>query len=563
MKTVHYKIASLLVAAICVATVAKAQTDTLKLEDVIIVKEFEPTIQDAKRSTSLPSFLDTFMLPPSVRYDVVNKKIETNYNIQPIESAKMKGEPLSNLYRAYVRGGIGNYTNTLAEISLNGLRSREYAWSVFARNTASAGGIKNTPDNGFNKQYVALSGTKYLKKHTIETNINWNRKDYHLYGFDSTQFLPESITPYRQMYNIVGGDVRLKSFLRDSSALNHDIKIAYRFLDAFSGVSENFARLDGEITRFISKEQLLINTMVDYNLYKNRDTSYYNMLYGLSPQIISQGSKWRLSVGLSFYFEQLKNNGFFHFYPNAHFQYKVYQDYIIPYLGVTGKSFRNNLGSLSQTNPFVNAVLNLENSHETYNVYGGIRGAYSSKLSFNTMVSFARIANMALFVNDSNSLLNNVFAAVYDTGKVVTLSGEVTYVQSENLSLLLKGEYFTYNMNNMAQAWQRPDFKVAASAIYELKEKIIIKADIFAIGSRWAMIADSTGAENFGYGQYGKKLKPIFDMNLGVEYRYTNRLSAYIQFNNITANKNTEWNGYAMQRFNVIGGLTYRFWGEK
>ena len=118
-------------------------------------------------------------------------------------------------------------------------------------------------------------------------------------------------------------------------------------------------------------------------------------------------------------------------------------------------------------------------------------------------------------------------------------------------------------MNNLAQAWQRPDFKVSASTIYELKEKIIKKSDIFVVGNRWAMVSDSTGAENFGYGQYGKKLKPIFDMNLGVEYRYTNRLSAYIQFNNITANNNTEWNGYAMQRFNVIGGLTYRFWGEK
>jgi len=56
-----------------------------------------------------------------------------------------------------------------------------------------------------------------------------------------------------------------------------------------------------------------------------------------------------------------------------------------------------------------------------------------------------------------------------------------------------------------------------------------------------------------------KELKGIFDANLGLEYRYTKKLSAFINFNNIGAVRYQRWEDYPTQRFNVLGGLTYSF----
>jgi len=46
---------------------------------------------------------------------------------------------------------------------------------------------------------------------------------------------------------------------------------------------------------------------------------------------------------------------------------------------------------------------------------------------------------------------------------------------------------------------------------------------------------------------------------LGAEYRYTKKLSAFIQFNNIASSPYNKWEDYPTQRFGILGGLTYSF----
>jgi hypothetical protein len=55
------------------------------------------------------------------------------------------------------------------------------------------------------------------------------------------------------------------------------------------------------------------------------------------------------------------------------------------------------------------------------------------------------------------------------------------------------------------------------------------------------------------------ELKGTVDVNAGLEYRYTKRLSLFLQLNNIAALEYNKWNKYPTQRFNLLGGLTYVF----
>jgi outer membrane receptor protein involved in Fe transport len=49
------------------------------------------------------------------------------------------------------------------------------------------------------------------------------------------------------------------------------------------------------------------------------------------------------------------------------------------------------------------------------------------------------------------------------------------------------------------------------------------------------------------------------DLNLGVEYRYSKNVSAFINFNNILNNKYERWYRYPVYGFNMLGGLTLTF----
>ena len=59
--------------------------------------------------------------------------------------------------------------------------------------------------------------------------------------------------------------------------------------------------------------------------------------------------------------------------------------------------------------------------------------------------------------------------------------------------------------------------------------------------------------------RYIYSLKPFLDMNLGVEYRYNKRISAFINFNNFTASNYQRWSSYPVQSINIFGGATFSF----
>jgi hypothetical protein len=55
------------------------------------------------------------------------------------------------------------------------------------------------------------------------------------------------------------------------------------------------------------------------------------------------------------------------------------------------------------------------------------------------------------------------------------------------------------------------------------------------------------------------KLKPIVDANLGVEYRYSKKLSAFAHLNNLGFKSYERWNNYPTQAFSFLVGISAAF----
>jgi hypothetical protein len=80
-------------------------------------------------------------------------------------------------------------------------------------------------------------------------------------------------------------------------------------------------------------------------------------------------------------------------------------------------------------------------------------------------------------------------------------------------------------------------------------------------GGRKALIYDTTDKDKTTIedNQIAKELGLIIDANVGVEYRYTNRISAFLQCNNVAAQQYFRWYKYPVQAFQIMGGVTFRF----
>jgi outer membrane receptor protein involved in Fe transport len=117
---------------------------------------------------------------------------------------------------------------------------------------------------------------------------------------------------------------------------------------------------------------------------------------------------------------------------------------------------------------------------------------------------------------------------------------------------------------NHAFAWNLPVLEFQLRGSYNLYDKFLLNIDGRIETGRKALYRTSAivepGGEIMQEGdQYYVTLGSIVDFNLGVEYRYNKRITAFFQLNNIISQRYNSWYNYPVQPIQVMGGVSFRF----
>jgi hypothetical protein len=575
-----------------IGNVANAQTkdknDSLSAETVIIVREFEPVIKDAKKINNQPVIKTVDKKDQEFSYDVVPQNNSYQFTPDTIKAVKLKGEPLTKLYRVYAKAGVGNYLNTLGELHLNSLRSRDLQWGLDVHHLGSNGGIKDIPYNGFSKQNYNLYGKKMLKHHIIDAGLTYDRERVYLYGYNpELLFVSDSVgkDDIQQTFSQFKVHAGLQSFITDSNKWNYNIGLDYYNLSVKpSSTTENNFVLRSEFTKYYGNEKGFLYFDIDYNKPK-LDTSFVDQNQPIQPNKPTQykantlikpgidvrftGDKWRLTAGFKMALETGAVTNFYIF-PNAEFKFNVVRNLIVPYIGVTGGIQRTSINSLRQQNPFISGSPDLLNERTPYNAYLGVRGVYSSNISYNISGGYKQVKDMALFISTGAvftlppgiSYFENVYHPIYDQVNIAYIKAQVSYQKEDKWNLLWRFTYNNYETKYEVVAWNLPDVTSDLTLRYNLQDKIVAKTSMTFMSGRYVKTDYPQGAEQLSATVYGRKLKPLFDFNLGVEYRFSKKLSAFIDINNILSQNYEIYGNYKVQGINVMGGVTYSFWAK-
>ena len=517
---------------------------------------YQPEIAKATKISESPVIVDSTQKIPTLNYNINSKKVNTTFELEPIGAAKMEGEPLQKLYSNLAKAGIGNYTTPYFEYFFNNQRSKEHSYGARYKFIGSWATLADKAFSGYNDNELELYGKKFLKKHTLWGDAAYYRNVVHAYGFDTTGHDMNSHYIFER-YNFIQGRAGLKSHFTDSSKINHDLQMRfYNFSDFYKSSETNF-KAQGELSGFFEGQHIKGIAGVDFYNNKTAGDTLNNTILFLNPSAIMGGDKWTASIGVDLRVD-IADESKFYFFGNFSASYDPFDHILIPYAGLTGGLDRNSYRSLALENPFIVPDIKLMNSSRKYEFFAGLRGSVSSNSSYNARVSYAGVNAMPLFVNDTTEILQNRFNAVYDTVTVLNVHGELMIQHSEKLKLIMKGDYNVYNTEVELKPWHKPALELAFSANYNIRDKIIAKADVFVIGKQYARTFsyDSTASRNI---VVPKELKGIADINLGVEYRYSRIMSAWINFNNIGATRYYRWNNYPLQRFNVMAGVSFAF----
>ncbi|MBL7883369.1 MAG: hypothetical protein JNL69_04835, partial [Bacteroidia bacterium] len=311
------------------------------LDSMIIVStgNFRATIADASKLNESPIINDSTKKIPINGYDFNSKKITPGYEVTSITPAQMQGEPLTKLYNGLVKIGMGTYTTPYAELWLNNLRSKEYAYGLRMKHLSSRATLQDYGFSGFSDNEINLYGKKFLKEHTLSGNFDYARNVVRFYGYDAKLHdLEKDATAQR--FNLFSANADLLSHYTKAERYNHNIKLSYYNLADLYKSSENNIKASGYIQTALYKELLRVNASVDYYNYKTKVDTINNTIITLNPNFIAKGEKYSAQIGVNVAMDVFVQSKFY-FYPKVDLSYNIFDEIIIPYVGASGGLQKN------------------------------------------------------------------------------------------------------------------------------------------------------------------------------------------------------------------------------
>lgn len=547
-------------------------------EGYTIETEENRVIPDVYRKERTPVIKDTVIAPPTVTYPTVNRRIFPSIETAEINAARLKiKEKLDPLYNTYARIGIGSNIMPLADIYFNSKRSRNAHWGLHFNHLSHWGKLKDKAPAHFDNNKAKLFGNWLLKDHKIGGDIDFYNNGLNYYGsYNDSTLAKDSL---RQRFNSIGAKVDFGTYKNDSAKLNYNITLGYyNFLDKkqdwdtaqkHRGV-ENHIDLNTHLFYQYKKEVYSLDFGVMYNNYKYgfEDSATWlgqglndnNLIINLHPKVTTFGKNWRAFIGVDL-IADLRQENKFYIIPKGEFQYSFFNDILIPYIGITGHVKQYHFRTAAEENNFIRSGLTLKNEVNNLRPYIGFKGNLGKHVTFDVHASYGRYKNLNFYVQDTTFFPESRFNVIQDTANLVKVGASVGYQLGEKLKIDLEGNYYLYSVLHQPYAWNRPDFDLHLRGRYDLFDKIIISLDLSLEGGRKAPVYFNTGAEGVKEenGTYFKPIGFIADANLGVEYRYTKRLSVFLNFNNFAAQRYQKWIDYPVVGFQVLGGLTFRF----
>ena len=555
-----------------------AQPDVFEAEG-LGNREIEPSY----RLVSSPKIIDSIKVSAVKQQPLLQLYSDTKIHLDTIEAATIETtEKIKQLYPFYAKVGIGSTIMPLGELFFNSTRSRSALYGAHVKHLSSFGDVKNR-DNikyapaSFDKTSALVFGKFSKNNITLGGNLNYENYGYHNYGIQDENINADSIG---QRINRTGFDLNLLVNQGDSARLNLAFDIAYRNLTSKSRFLDTLEDWKAKENSFLfntrgwfnkGTECFYGNIGIRYNGYKYGiadsatiiDTGIVlnNTIIDLYPGITSKLLQNKLyvdvGVGLSIDVNTVSRA---YIYPRASISYSLLNDLIIPFIGIRGGLNQTTFDVINRANPYVLTNVLLANENKPYDLFFGVRGGITKQITYGINASFARVNNKAFFVTDTfYTKLGNQFSIVYDSLNLTTLEGCISYQLNEKLKIDGVGRFYSYEMMNEAKAWNLPQLQFTLRGSYNLYDKFLIRADLTLESGRMAKVVGPGNGVIFENNQYFMPLGFIADGNLGVEYRYSKRVSAFLQINNLASQRYSRWLNYPVMPIQVMAGITARF----
>ena len=532
------------------ATAQEWEDQTGEIEDAEIVIEKDKKIE-LPPASRLYEKISPLPLKNETGQMQFNYK-DFNYQLPDLDPRirvlTIKDPLLKKLYANYLKAGIGNFASAHLEAFINSKRNEKYAYSFHGKHISSARGPVDGRNSGSGESALGVNGKVFYDAFILNGNLNYNRHNYHFYGYD--QRVEAFRDTIEQNFNNFYIDGVLET--RDTGS-----DFYFKLKPSFSYLNDNFDARESRFgvdfkSTFSLYEDIGFDLRSNLSLTRRTDGSSINRnLFKVRPSVNFNAGQFRVNAGVNIVYDNdtIAGANKTRLYLSGNATYNLNED-ISVYAGIDGDIEEVNLHTLVDQNPFINAEIPLVHANKQVELYGGIEGSLFRSFTLKTGFSLADYENMHFFTNDP--LDTAKFNVLYDTGNTTRFNffGEFGVDKTDIFRGAARFDFFAYGVDRVEEPWHLPTYKFTLMGSFNLFDKILFGSDLYTMGG--------IKAKNFLTDEE-VELDPIVDLNFKVDYRYSDQVSMFLNFNNVLSRNYERYYNYPARGFMLMVGITYAF----
>ncbi len=475
----------LILAAIFAAATTTAQ-DLDK--EVVVTKEYAPTLSTPDKLSVTPRMDDTVALRPDFDYSITPVEWPTHFEQTPITVASTHVWNYRRQPLLYLKAGAGYPLNSIADAAFSWHDAN--AGGVGAKFThrgqwsdiADLSGVDRTASHTDNR--LSLFGyTKVSSRYTLGARIDGSYRMYHYYGdllspsaSGESQTL-DHLSTYHGDNPLnatgLGGRIWFGSDFSDLSFTNFRITAAGSYLhsavDGFFSGTEGAADFKAGLTAFDLKAEAsqMFSRHGFYlaagymNKKGSKESQYKNSIFSVAPRYIYDNGALHVTVGAALQMgncdftaanplsprfitdgNALSSNKKTYVFPYLRLSYND-GNIITPFAEADGGVLSNDFGSMLERNPYTSPIYDAANSAE-YRARIGFTGATrSNTLSYGLWGGVHHIDNMLY-----PFCYGIQYYPAQDDCTRIVIGGELTFRPIRGLEAQLDMRYYINNIGS-------------------------------------------------------------------------------------------------------------------
>jgi len=594
------------------ATAQNARKDSTLTRQVLLERDYNPTLQDASKINSMPSIYSPVIKAKDLDYVSSAPLLKLGNNqIGSAESGDIQTNVDFNKKRGYFNIGAGSHKNIQGAAGYRILNSATDRLDLFATHSSTNGEVDYIDGGKYImddvKAKYAETNVKLKYQHIFDPSIlsldgSFFNTSYNYYG---NSFLPEAtpIFPFdvstRQNVDVINFGAGIRSSDNNDGLLKYMGNIRYRnFKSKYARYKDEKGPKGGQIdanvnfyTDFGSDRSIGIKGLIMNQHYSGSNKSDYASEYidnafhsftniTATPYIKFEGSNWNadLGVNVSGLFD-VKTKMFIS--PNL--KAAIHVNEVNTFYGeVTGGVNNNTFLDVLQENRYAAPFARVEYSKTLFDAKIGFKSGVISGFEFDIFAGYKKtdkdhlyIASPSIDPNLSStypleySPWTNVGTPVYanvGTGHIGGLL-KTNLIPYTDLSLKAMAYFYDVKYANAyvplidkdaiseKKAWGRPSFTAELRADVKPVDELTFTLSYLYAGGRKAY-----GVEDYTSAKYSSiSMKDINELSVRAEYQILDWVSVHASANNLLFQKYELQYGYPLQGFNFLGGLNFKF----